>query len=316
MENNNTPQVAQPSAPMTAKILFAKDEVKKKFEDMLGKRATSFITSILQIVASSNLLSKAEPNSIYQAAAMAATLDLPLNNSLGFCYIVPYNQRYQDGNGNWQSKQVAQFQLGYKGYIQLAQRSGQFKTLSSTPIYEGQIVEQNPLTGYTFDFTKKASTKVIGYAAYFELINGFSKMLFMSIEDVQSHGAKYSKSFKNANGLWNTDFDAMANKTVLKLLLSKFAPLSVDMQRAIITDQSTVKNADTLEVEYVDNEPVEVDKVEERLYHLIEDSNTLEELTNYESKIPDSLLDFYNAKKDLLTEKAVEENGKAKGKSK
>lgn len=290
-------------APMTAKSLFARDDVKNKFAEMLGKRSTSFITSVLQIVASNKLLVNAEPNSIYQAASMAATLDLPLNNALGFAYIIPYNQRYKDDSGAWQSKQVAQFQLGYKGYIQLAQRSGQFKTLSSTPIYEGQIVEQNPLTGYVFDFTKRSSNTVIGYAAYFELINGFEKMLYMTIEEMKSHGAKYSKTFNNDKGLWNTDFDAMANKTVLKLLLSKYAPLSVDMQRAVVVDQSTIKDAETLDVTYIDNEETPIDKVEERIQLMIEDAKTLKELETLEPNVPDSLIDLFIAKKDSLNGK-------------
>lgn len=292
--------VAQQSV-VTAKSLFARDEVKKKFEEMMGKRSTSFITSVLQIVASNSLLAKADPNSIYQAAAMAATLDLPLNNSLGFAYIVPYNQKSKDASGQWHSKQVAQFQLGYKGYIQLAQRSGQFKTLSSCPIYEGQIVEQNPLTGYVFDFGKKASGTVVGYAAYFELVNGFQKMMYMTIEEMKAHGAKYSKTYSNDKGLWNTDFDAMANKTILKLLLSKYAPLSVELQNAVITDQATVTNHETVEVEYVDNEPTEVDKAEERMQLLINDCTTLEELNALNKDVPASLRGLYEHKKDALT---------------
>lgn len=313
MSNITTQQNAV--APMTAKSLFARDEVKKKFEDMLGKRATSFITSVLQIVASNKLLANADPSSIYQAAAMAATLDLPLNNSLGFAYIIPYNQKSRDEQGNWTSKQVAQFQIGYKGFIQLAQRSGQFKTLSSTPIFEGQIVEANPLTGYVFDFTKRTSDKVIGYAAYFELINGFQKMMYMTIEEMKSHGGKYSKSFNLANGLWNTDFDAMANKTVLKLLLSKFAPLSVDMQKATVSDQSTIKDAETMDVEYVDNEPVEVeqiDKVSERIQLLIQDATSLEDLAKLEANVPDNLINLFQSKKEELTPSTV--NKKKDGK--
>lgn len=280
----------QKTQPMTAKSLFARDDVKNKFQEMLGKRSTSFITSVLQIVASNKLLTDADPSSIYQAAAMAATLDLPLNNTLGFAYIIPYKDRDKG--------QVAQFQLGYKGFIQLAQRSGQFKTLSAAPIYEGQIVEQNPLTGYVFDFTKKTSETIIGYASYFELINGFQKMLYMSVAELKAHGKKYSKTFGNQYGLWNTDFDAMANKTVIKLLLSKFAPLSVDMQRAIITDQAIIKDSETLNVTYVDNVDVTepIDKAEERIQLLIQDATSIDQLKEIEKDVPESLLDLYNAK--------------------
>ena len=125
---------------LTTKTLFEREDVKQKFKEILGKKATSFITSVLQIAAQNQLLAKADPVSIYQSAAVAATLDLPLNQNLGFAYIVPYNQSYKDENGTWQKKQVAQFQMGYKGFIQLAQRSGQFKSIYSSAIYEGQLI--------------------------------------------------------------------------------------------------------------------------------------------------------------------------------
>jgi recombination protein RecT len=210
---------------LTAKALFNQDNIKKKFEEMMGKKAQGFITSVLQIVTSNKNLSEADPMSVYHAAAVAATLDLPLNNNLGFAYIVPYNERQKDGS----YKQVAQFQMGYKGFIQLAQRSGVFKTISATPIYEGQLVEENPLTGFVFDFTKKKSETVIGYASYFSLLNGFEKTMYMKVDQLTKHGLKYSKTYSNAKtkafSKWETDFEAMAIKTVLKLLLSKFDPL-------------------------------------------------------------------------------------------
>jgi recombination protein RecT len=262
------------SNQLTVKTLFSQDNVRKKFEEMMGKKAQGFITSVLQIVASNNLLANADPMSVYNSAAVAATLDLPLNNNLGFAYIIPFNQKQPDG----QYKQVAQFQLGYKGFIQLAQRSGQFKTISATPIYEGQLIEQNPLTGFVFDFTKKKSEIIVGYAAYFQLLNGFEKTLYMSSEQLKSHGSKYSQTFKKGFGLWKDDFDAMAIKTVLKLLLAKFAPLSIEMQRAVISDQAVINNAETEDVTYVDNEVVEVDKEAERIQLMISDCLTMEDL--------------------------------------
>lgn len=268
-----------------AKAFFEKDEVKKKFQELLGKRATSFVTSVLQIVSSNELLKKAEVTSIYQAAAVAATLDLPLNNNLGFAYIVPYNQSYKDGNGQWQKKQVAQFQMGYKGFIQLAQRSGQCQTISASPIYEGQLVEENPLTGFVFDFKQKKSQTVIGYASYIKLINGFEKIFYMSKEQMDAHGKRFSQTYKDGKGLWKDDFEGMANKTVLKLLLSKYAPLSVEMQRALVADQSIIKDSDTLDVEYIDNDQVQpsISQVAQdaefnRIKAFIEKANTIDEL--------------------------------------
>ena len=156
---------------------------------------------------------------------------------------------------------LAQFQIGYKGLIQLALRSGQFKNISVCEIYEGQIVSENPLKGYEFDFSKKTSEKVIGYAAYFGLLNGFEKTEYMSKEKAEIHGKKYSQTYKKGFGQWADDFDGMAKKTVLKLTLSKYAPLSVEMQRAIEFDQA-VSN-DGLFTSYIDNQHDEAIVTEE-----------------------------------------------------
>lgn len=281
-QETNTPAPA-PKQPLTPVTLFKQDNVKKKIEELLGNRSTAFITSILQIVSSNQLLSKADAMSIYHSAVVAATLNLPLNNNLGFAYIVPYNQKQKDGS----YKQVAQFQLGYKGFIQLAQRSGQFQTISSAPVYEGQIIESDPLKGFKFDWEIKQSDKIIGYAAYFKLLNGFEKTMYMTVDELTAHGKKFSQSFKSGYGLWKDQFDAMASKTVLKLLLSKFAPLSVEMQRAVTVDQAVVKDSETDEVEYADHEIVEVDKEEERKVEMIANCATLDDLEMLESSYPD-----------------------------
>lgn len=281
---------------LTIKNLMGQENVKQKFTEMLGKKAQGFITSVLQIVASNDLLSKADPMSIYNAAAVAATLDLPINNSLGFAYIVPYNNRQKDGS----YKTVAQFQIGYKAYIQLAQRTGLFKTISATPIYEGQIKENNPLTGIEFDFTQKKSDTIIGYAAYFKLLNGFEKTLYMTVDELKKHGTKFSQTFKKGHGLWKDDFDSMAIKTVIKLLLSKYAPLSIEMQKAVITDQSLINNEDGTDVEYVDHDLIEVDKVEERKLLMINDCKTLGELENLQLNNPEWDINLFNTRKESL----------------
>ena len=294
------------SNQLSTKNLFERDDVKKKFQEILGKKSAAFITSVLQIVSQNSLLAQAEPTSVYQAAAVAATLDLPLNNNLGFAYIVPYNQKFKDESGQWKSKQVAQFQIGYKGFIQLAQRSGQFKSISAAPIYQGQILNENPLDGYEFDFTKKSDI-LIGYAAKFKLINGYEATLFMNIDQLKKHGSRYSKTFTNDKGLWNTDFEAMASKTVIKLLLSKYAPMSIEMQNAITTDQSVINNAETLEVTYIDNQLELPNKEEERLALLISDAKTVEQLISFKEEIvafPDLSVN-YETKFSELSEKEV-----------
>jgi recombination protein RecT len=280
-----------------ATAFFKKESVQAKFQELLGKRSQSFITSVLQVVNSNDKLKNAETNSLYNAVCTAAVLDLPLNNSLGFAYIVPYNTKQSDGT----YKVVAQFQLGYKAYIQLAQRSGQFKTISATPIYEGQISDNNPLTGIEFDFSKKHSDKVIGYASYFKLLNGFEKTLYLTVEEIKKHGVKYSKTFNDKYGLWQTDFEGMAIKTVVKLLLSKYAPLSVEMQKAVVIDQSEVQDFETQEVRYVDNEVMEVDKEKERITLLVSKAETIDELDSYKEYAQDSdVMDLFSDKYNEL----------------
>jgi recombination protein RecT len=292
---------------ITTKSFFEKDNVKQKFAEILGKKSTAFITSVMQIASQNEMLSKADPISIYNSAILSATLDLPLNNNLGFAYIIPFNNRQPDGS----TKVVAQFQIGYKGFIQLAQRSGLFKTISSTPIYEGQIKNHNPLTGIEFDFTVK-SDKVIGYASYFALLNGFEKTLYLTVEELKKHGAKFSKTFNNRNGLWNSDFDSMATKTVIKLLLSKYAPLSIEMRKAITTDQAVINDEDAIDITYVDNEQEILDhekvserKEAERIVVFIEKAKNLDELSVVEEHLQDDLQrELYNKKKEELKTKS------------
>ena len=239
------------------------DKVKEKFNNVLGKNSSAFLSSVLTVLSQNELLAKASKESVYSAALMSATLNLPINQNLGFAYIVPF-------------KGQASFQLGYKGYLQLAQRSGQFKTISATPIYEGQIISKNPLTGYEFDFENRDSDKVIGYAAYFELLNGFNKTYYMSVEDITSHAKKYSQTFKKGFGVWKDNFESMAQKTVLKLLLSKYAPLSVEMQKAVVSDGAVINDVDTLDVDYVDNTTDSID--------VIQNDQEVEEVRSYISK--------------------------------
>lgn len=262
--------------PTTVKSLFQNDSVKAKFNEILGKKSAGFMASVLQI-ASLNLPANVDPKSVLNAALLAATLDLPVNNNLGFVYIVSYNQKQKDGS----YKQVAQAQMGYRAFVQLAQRTGLYKTISAAPIYEGQLVSENPLTGYEFDFTKKTSDTIIGFAGYFSLVNGFEKTIYMTLDEMKAHGLKYSKTFKT--GLWQSDFIGMGNKTVLKLLLSKFAPLSIEMQKAISSDQSVINDVETDDYTYVDSsyEEVEVDHEATRLLALIENATTEEELKGY-----------------------------------
>ena len=230
---------------VTLKSMLGNDNVKARFQEILGKKAPAFISSILSVANSNTLLQKADPKTVMNSAVIAATLDLPINPNLGFAYIVPFGGQ-------------AQFQLGYKGFVQLAMRSGQYKTINVREVYEGEIVSENKFTG-EYEFGEKTSNKVVGYMSFFKLVNGFEKFLYMSKEELEAHGKKYSQTYKRGGGLWESDFDSMAKKTCLKQLLSKYGILSIEMQRAQTFDQSVVKNnlieenVDEADIEYVDN---------------------------------------------------------------
>jgi recombination protein RecT len=266
----------------TAKGLLTSPSVQAKFTEVIGKKSTQFITSVLQIVNNNKLLANADPQSILNAAMTAATLDLPINNNLGFAYIVPY------GNS-------AQFQMGWRGFVQLAQRTGLYKTISVAAIYDGQLVSNDPLKGCEFDFSVVPAGKPIGYAAYFKLLSGYEATLYMSHQEVESHGKKYSKTY--SSGPWKDNFEAMAKKTCLKLLLSRFAPLSVEIQMAVTLDQSKVNN--DLQPEYIDNqdaEIVEVDKEYERAMELINAAESIKELEALEKQLPEEFKEIIAAK--------------------
>ena len=269
------------------KQFFEQENVKKRFTEMLGKRAPQFITSVLQIATSNKLLENVEPVSIYNSAAIAATLDLPLNNNLGFAWIVPYGGK-------------AQFQIGWKGLVQLAQRTAQYKRINVAEVNENQFKSWNALTEeLDADFTVEGDGKVVGYCAYFKLINGFEKVVYWSREKVNAHGKKYSKSF--GNGPWKDEFDKMAKKTVLKNALSQWGILSIEMQTAFKVDQGVVTNPDTLDVDYIDSTDAPVNKENERIALMIEDALTLDELNKLEPNVPAELKDLFNARKNQVT---------------
>lgn len=245
---NQNQQVQAPVKPKTLRELFNDPIIKTKVEQLIGKNSATFATSVMQIANSNALLRTAEPSSVFNAACMAATLNLPLQNGLGFAYIVPFKN-------NKDRKVEAQFQIGYKGFIQLAQRSGQFKRLVALPVYKKQLIKKDFINGFEFDWEQEPEKdeNPIGYYAYFKLVNDFSAELYMSHDDIVKHAQRYSQTFKKGFGVWHDNFEAMALKTVMKLLLSKQAPLSVEMQQAVLADQAVVKDVENQEFNYGDN---------------------------------------------------------------
>lgn len=222
--------------------------IKRRFEELLDNSAPSFISSILTIVRGNSKLQDCSPNSILAAAGIAAALKLPINPSLGFAHIVPY-------------KGQASFQIGTKGFVQLAMRSGQYRTLNAGAVREGQIKEIDFVTGEIIR-GEKISDEIVGYVAYMELINGFKKSIYMTVEELQEHAQKYSQSYaydlrsNRKTSVWSTNFDAMAKKTVLKKLLSKYGIISIDQQSAALATALQADQAVITEdgYRYVDNE--------------------------------------------------------------
>lgn len=214
--------------------------------------ANSFISSVISVANGNPQLRNAEPMSIIGAAMVAATMQLQVIPTLGQCYIIPYGKK-------------AQFQVGYLGLLQLCQRSGQFKKILAAPVHEGEYVSGDEFDEeYVFDKKQKKSDKVIGYMAKFELLNGFTKVAYWDIDKVKAHATKFSQAFRAGfNSPWKSDFDAMAQKTVLKSIL-KFAPKSIEMQNAVTFDQSVI-NTNTSDVQDLDIDafaPEYVDNIE------------------------------------------------------
>lgn len=237
--------------------MLAAPSVMKQFENALGKSANAFFASIIDLYNGDTNLQECEPAEVIKEALKAAILKLPINKNLGFAYIIPFNNSIKV-NGVWTKKKVPTFQLGYKGYIQLAMRTGQYRTINADVVYEGELQKVSKLTGEISFDGEKTSDKIIGYFCYLELLNGFSKTLYITVEGIAHHAKKYSKGLdkdttvesliKLANLPFNPDdkkvgwignFHGMAIKTVIRLLLSKYGYLSIEMQEAFSNDEDT-----------------------------------------------------------------------------
>ena len=260
------PQEA-PAVPVVKQVkqLLSQDKIKEKFGEVLGQKAPQFMASITNTVSGSTQLKKCPANSIIGAAFVAATYDLPIDSNLGFAAIVPYNESvWNPKKKDWEKVPKAQFQMMYKGFIQLAIRSGYYERMNYAVVYKDELESYNPITGeikFVEDFSNCKQrdagdeANVAGYYAWFRLKTGYSQELYMSKKAVDNHARKYSQAYRydlnkgKKSSKWTTDFEAMALKTVIKLLLSKWGILSVDMQRAIQDDQKTYDETEMSELE-------------------------------------------------------------------
>lgn len=254
-------------------VAIQSDMYKNLINQTLGdkERATRFIASISSAVATNQALQECDAGTILSGALLGESLNLSPSPQLGQYYLVPFNDSKK-------SCKVAQFQLGYKGYIQLAIRSGQYKKLNVLAIKKGELVRYDALNeeievNLIEDEEERENAETIGYYAMFEYTNGFRKSLYWSKSKMQKHALKYSKGYSAHKGYtyWEKDFDGMAYKTMLRQLISKWGIMSIDMQQAVEKDMATINTDGTYE--YVDNEEDTIIEQEEPKEEVLEVQN-------------------------------------------
>ena len=234
---------------------LTQDAVKNQINNVIGgKNGTRFITSIVSAVNANEQLQQCTNQSILSAALLGESLNLSPSPMLGYYYMVPFNDRNKG--------KVAQFQIGYKGLIQLAIRSGQYKKINVMSIKKGELEYFDPLNEEikvklmvdNWDAREKAET--IGYYAMFELVNGFKKAIYWSKEQMEAHALQYSQGYRAKKGytFWEKDFDAMAHKTLLRQILSKWGIMSTELQAAVEADEAVIEEDGSKT--YVDNEEI------------------------------------------------------------
>lgn len=271
VSTQSTKMPAQAKKIDVLKTMLNAPSVMEQFKNALSKNASTFVASIIDLYNSDSNLQLCEPKAVVAECLKAAVLKLPINKALGYAFIIPFNNSKKvddldekgkpkigsDGKPIQKYIKVMEstFQLGYKGYIQLAERSNQYRTINADVVFDGEVRKVNKLTGeIAFDGEKK-SDKIIGYFCYFELLNGFSKTLYMTVEQMATHAKRYSKGLKKETTVeslmklaelpfsadsktvgWLGNFHGMAIKTVIRNLLSKYGYLSIEMQQAFEND--------------------------------------------------------------------------------
>lgn len=243
------------------RTMLEAESVQKQFHNALKENKDAFIASVIDLYSGDAALQRCEPKAVLQEALKAAVLKLPINKALGFSYIVVYNNSKRDINGQWVKVATPTFLVGYRGLIQMAMRTGQYKTINADAVYKGELRGADKLTGRIDLSGERESDEVVGYFAHIELLNGFTKTLYMSVREMAAYAKKFSPSVKRETTIdqllnkanapeagkavgWEGDFTAMALKTVIRRLLWKFGYLSVEMQRAM-ENEAKVETAAT-----------------------------------------------------------------------
>jgi recombinase, phage RecT family len=299
---------------VTFRELCEQPETKAKFNEMLGeKNGVSFLDSAIRMVQNRQDLVDCEPESVLNAVSAIASLDLMIDPSFGQAFIDTY--KFKIGL-RWFN--FAQFQIGYKGLIELGHRTNSFLIIHTDDVRDGEYKSINRMTGeiefeWNNDQDARKKLPVIGFIAYFQLTAGFRKSMYMTVKEMQDHGKKWSKNFRDKDKGWQKDFDGMGRKTVLKLLLDKYAPKSREMKRAIAFDQAIINDIHGQSLNYIDNPNTKV-KVNledqnkaverQRIIDHIENSKTIPRLEQVFEHIPDEeIRELYDQKIIKLTTK-------------
>lgn len=279
------------------------DAIKRKINETVGgTNGQRFITSILSAVSANPTLQECEHGSIISAAFLGEALKLSPSPQLGQYYLVPFNKKSYDTNGKEIKIKVAQFQMGYKGYIQLAERTGVYKTINVLAIKEGELMKYDPLNetievNLIEDDDIREQTPTVGYYAMFEYLNGFRKNMYWTKKKMLSHADKYSMAFNKESyqkllegkisqkdlwkysSFWYKDFDGMAYKTMLRQLISKWGIMSIDMQEAFKKDMAEIK--ENGEYNYIENgEEADINNniIQEVQDNMIQESSNIESI--------------------------------------
>ena len=236
-EENRMQAQGKQTVNQVMNALLDGENLRSRFNDLLGKRAPQFVSSIVSLVNSDMNMQKAfyeAPMTVIQSALKAATFDLPVDQNLGYAYIVPFNNSKKDKDGNWYKVTEASFILGWKGMHQLALRTGAYKTINVTDVREGELKSYNKLTeeidiDFIEDEDERETKKILGYVGYYKLVNGAEKTIYMTVKQIENHEKKNRKGEYMGKG-WREDFDAMARKTVYRKLIGKWGVMSIDYQ--------------------------------------------------------------------------------------
>lgn len=237
-------------------VYLSNDNTKKYLQSILGEKTGQFITSLTSLAGSSKALKNCDRNSLLSCALKATSMELPFDQNLGFAWCIPY-------------KTTATFQVGVKGYIQLALRTGQYQSLNARDVRQGEFSGRDfvgdPIINWLPD-EERANKEIIGFMAGLQLVNGFKKVIYWSVPEIERHAEKYSQSYRKYkktgnvdDAIWASQFEKMAEKTVLKSLISRYGIMSTDIQKAVISDQSKINiDIETGEesIKYIDNPEV------------------------------------------------------------